>query len=294
MTPPASAPVAAVIIPHYNDTLRLHRCLEALMPQMTGHPEVELVIVDNNSSDDLEPLRQAFPGLRIVTEMTRGAGPARNRGVRETTAPNIFFLDADCVPAEDWLARALSLAGSADLVGGRVDTFDETPAPRSGAEAYETAYAFQQRFYVEQRGFSVTANLLTTRDVFLDTGDFIDGLPEDMEWCQRATGKGYSLIYADTLRVSHPTRSDWSALKRKWVRLTKERQALFGDSPKARLVWAIRSGAVVVNAVLQVPRALRYPGLSTGERMAAIATLFRLTGQRVIWMLRQSLGLKLG
>ncbi len=39
------------------------------------------------------------------------------------------------------------------LTGGRVYIFDETPPPRSGAEAFERVFAFRQRDYIERKGF---------------------------------------------------------------------------------------------------------------------------------------------
>lgn len=283
---------AAIIIPHYNDLVRLRGCLDLLVPQAATVPEVEIVVVDNCSTDDLDPVKTAFPAVRFISESELGAGPARNRGVAETTSEWLFFIDADCVPAADWLTRAMALAGSADIVGGRVDTFDETPGPKTGPEAFETVWAFHQKHYVENRGFSVTANLLTSRAVFQDVGPFINGLPEDIEWCRRARSKGYDLEYADDLAVAHPTRATWPAIRKKWLRLTSERHQLFGTSPSRRLAWAVRAVLVPAYAALQAPKAFRYPGLTLAERLKALGTLLRVTVMRVVWMLRQSLGLQ--
>lgn len=288
--PPAGAAWVAVIIPHHNDVARLNRCLAALAGQ-AGLEAAEVVVVDNASSQSLEPVRAAYPQLCIVTEPQKGAAAARNRGVRETTAPYLLFLDADCVPAPGWLAAARQAAPRADLVGGRVDVFDETPPPRSGAEVFETVFAFDCRSYVEQKGFSVTANLLTRREVFADVGDLIPGLSEDLDWCHRATAKGYRLIYDDALRVSHPTRADWQALRRKWHRLTQESFALQRPNFRARLQWALRAMAMPVSILAHLPRILLSRKLSgAGDRLRGSLTLIRLRLQRMIWMLRQSFG----
>lgn len=293
--PPAPAgpdiPAAgiAVIIPHYNDVARLLRCLEDLFAMPLDGAEI--VVVDNASTQSLDPVRQRFPGLRVVTEPQKGAAAARNRGVAETAAPLLLFLDADCRPAPDWLATARAVAGRAELVGGRIDVFDETPPPRSGAEAFETVFAFDCRSYVEQKGFSVTANLLTRRDVFADVGGFVVGLSEDLDWCHRATARGHRLVYEDALRVRHPTRSDWAALRRKWQRLTEEAFALNGTAPAARLRWGLRAIAMPASAIAHLPRIATAPALSgPGERAAAAATLLRLRVLRMGWMLRQAAG----
>lgn len=288
--PVPQRPRLAVIVPHYNDLARLGTCLAALAPQLAGRGDVEAVVVDNDSPVDVAGLVAGFPGMRLVTEPARGAAAARNRGVAETTAPYLAFLDSDCVPAPDWLATALGLAGTAPVIGGRVDTFDETPPPRSGAEAFETVFAFHQKRYVEEMGFSVTANLLTSRAVFEDVGPLVVGLSEDMDWCRRATARGHALVYADALSVAHPTRQDWPALVRKWRRTTTEMFHLNGTGPAARGRWLIRAGAVLISGPAHLPKVLGSEKLASGtERRRAALMLLRLRGLRGLWMIRQAL-----
>ncbi len=284
-----AGPADAVIIPHYNDIQRLERCLTALM--QNDIENTEIVVVDNASQVSLDGVRAAFPDVRFVIEHEKGAALSRNRGVDETTAPRLFFLDADCVPAPDWLALGRTVSGQADLIGGRVDVFDETPPPRSGAEAFEAVFAFNFRKYIEVQGFSGTGNLLTSRDVFNTIGGFINGVSEDREWTMRAVANGYSLIYEDRLRVGHPSRQDWPALKAKWRRTTREGYQLHGTGPMARLRWAIRGLAMPLSALVHIPKVLASDKLaSLGETVRAIITLIRLRCVRMTWMLRQAAG----
>lgn len=279
---------AAIIIPHYNDAERLHRCLEALWPQL--RPEVELIVIDNASSDDLSSLQTNWPDLRIVLEPQKGAASARNRGVAETTAARLFFLDCDCVPAVDWLDCALTFADRGDIIGGAVSVFDETPAPRSGAEAFETVFAFHNRRYVEEENFSVTANLLTRRDVFEATGPFVTGVSEDLDWCHRAVAMGFSLRYEDQLRVAHPSRRDWPALERKWRRMTEEKFGVNGQDLGDRAKWALLALLMPFSILAHLPRVLKHPDLRDGaERSAALQTLTKLRFKRMSWMLRQAI-----
>lgn len=285
--PTTPDPAIAVIIPHYNDVARLARCLAALQPQLA--PDVELVVVDNASTDSLDPARAALPGVRIVTEPAKGAALARNRGVLETAAPILAFLDSDCLPAADWLAvaRAAGSRRDGDLFGGRIDVFDETPPPRSGAEAFEAVFAFDWRGYIEKKGFSVTANLVTRRDVFDATGPFIHGVSEDLDWCQRATAKGFRLLPAPDLKVGHPSRQNWEALRKKWLRLTRE---AFKLEP-GRAAWALKALAMPVSALVHLPKVIASPRLmGPAERFGGATTLIRLRLTRMVWMLRQAVG----
>lgn len=296
---PASDPTpdAAVIIPHYNDTLRLARCLAALLPQVTAR--VEVVVVDNGSSERLDTVRAAWPGLRLMTETCKGAAMARNRGVAETTAPHLFFLDSDCVPDAEWLATALAMAdrydvaGGADVTGGAIRVFDETPPPRTGAQAFEAVFAFDNRHYVEALGFSVTANLLTRREVFAHVGPFVHGLSEDLDWCRRATALGYKLDYDESLRVAHPSRGDWTAIRKKWLRLTLESYGVNGQTPVARLRWTLRACAMPISILAHAPRIWRHDALSGAEKWVALAMLVRVRLLRMVWMLRQVAGFRI-
>ncbi len=280
---------AAIIIPHFEDVARLRRCLAAL--DQPGRAAVEVVVVDNGSRQPLTAVAAEFPAVRIVVEPAKGAAAARNRGVRETTAPRLWFLDADCAPAPDWIATALRLADSADIVGGDVALFDETPGPRSGAAAFEAVFAFRVRRYVERVGFAVTANMLTHRRVFEAVGPFVPGLSEDKDWGLRARAAGFRLAFAPALRVAHPARPDWPALLGKWRRLTREGFALQGTGAWARMRWAIRALALPPSALVDAPKVLVSPRLAgPAERLAALRVLFRLRGLRFVWMLRQAFG----
>lgn len=279
---------AAVIIPHYNDVTRLLTCLSAL-GQIPEH--IECVVVDNDSSVDLGPVREKYPTIRILTEPLSGAAMARNRGVAETTAPLLFFLDCDCVPAAGWIEAALRVADRADVIGGHISVFDETPPPRTGAQGFEAVFAFNNAAYIRDKGFSVTANLVTKRDVFEANGPFRTGVSEDLDWCRRAVSKRYSLVYAPDLKVAHPSRGDWTALKRKWRRLTAEAFGVHGDSGFKRLAWAARGMLMPFTAVVHLPLVLRSPALSgVGEQINTVSTLVRLRGLRGFWMLKQALG----
>ena len=285
-------PDIAVIIPHYNDVPRLKKCLTELMKNdITG---AEILVVDNNSPEPPDRLHAQFPAVRFLSETEKGAGPARNLGVAQSTAPVLAFIDADCVPALDWITAARRAAPQADLIGGRVDVFDETPPPRSGAEAFEKVFAFNFRHYIEVQGISGAGNLVTTRAVFEDVGPFRTVVSEDSDWTRRAVAKGYRLIYDDNLQVSHPSRPDWPTLRRKWRRLMQESFALaLSTNPgvATRIRWALKALAMPASALLHLPKLLRSPKLDgSGERLRGAATLIRLRLQRMLWMLHQAFG----
>ena len=58
---------------------------------------------------------------------------------------------------------------------------------RRAAQGFEAVFAFDNRGYVQRKGFSVTANLLARREIYRRIGGFRTGLSEDKDWCHRAT-----------------------------------------------------------------------------------------------------------
>jgi GT2 family glycosyltransferase len=286
--PASERPAASVIIPHFNDVVRLEKCLAALAPQVAERP-VEIVVCDNGSSVDLTGIRAAFPQVSFVHEPAPGAAAARNRAVAESRGAWLFFTDADCVPAPDWIATALTCAHPERVIGGRITVFDETPPPRSGAEAFEQVFAFPQATYIAKTRYSVTANMIVPRALFEAVGPFDGSKSEDMDWGQRAHARGHAIVYAPELVVAHPTRQNWAALVKKWRRTTSEMYFANGTTPRRRLLWGLRALAVLGSIAPHGLKVLRHSALSPRDRAAALGVLVRLRALRAGWTLRQAL-----
>jgi len=114
-----SVPSIVVVVPSRDDAALLRRCLAALEAG-TRRPD-RVVVVDNDSSDDTADVARAH-GATVVTERTRGIWPASAAGYDATTEDVIARLDADSVPARDWVERlAAHFAGpdAPDFLTGR-------------------------------------------------------------------------------------------------------------------------------------------------------------------------------
>lgn len=85
-----------VIIPHKNTPDLLQRCLNSI-PQ---RDDLQIIIVDDNSNSSIVDF-QNFPGIGrsntevIFTKEGKGAGYARNQGLKTATGKWILFADAD-------------------------------------------------------------------------------------------------------------------------------------------------------------------------------------------------------
>jgi len=279
-------PALSVIIPHHGNVAALHICLLAL-ERCTGFDNTEIIAVINAQAPAGPAFHAAHPNIRFLHDPRPGAAFARNTGAEAAAGEVLFFLDSDCTPEADALTKALDHAGIADIIGGSVTATTPKGRALSPAQAFETVFAFDQADYIARKGFSVTACLVTSRTMFDAVGPFRPGLSEDMDWCHRATKQGFTLAFAPEIRVSHPCRPSWGALRQKWQRLTAQSFAYGADS---RAVWTAKACLMPASILAHAPRVLRSSALSAPrDKAAALAMLVRLRLWRMVEMLRLGL-----
>lgn len=284
----------SVIIPHYNDLDGLDRCLWALARQTYPAELIEVIVADNCSPQGAQTVEQCIAGrARMAVSHIRGAGPTRNAGVAASSAPLLAFIDSDCVPEPQWLAAGIAALGGHDIVGGAVKVSAGNSGALSPAEAYELCFAFNMEAYIRKKGFTGTGNLFTPRRVFDEVGPFRAGMSEDIEWCHRATAKGYRLGYAAQAAVSHPARRNWTELRRKWLRTQAELYSLRPPTMPNRLRWLARSWAMPLSILAHVPAIWSSARLTSArDRRAALVGLVQLRLWRFVDGHRLALGLK--
>lgn len=268
----------SVIVPHYNDLDNLVLCMGMLSKQSLPRDQFEIVVADNNSPTGIEKVRAAVGQIaRVVEAPMKGAGPARNAGVAAARNDIFAFIDSDCRPQFDWLERGLTALGRGDVVGGRVDIVASDPSRPNAIEAFEKATAFPIRDYVERKSFAVTANMFVRRAVFETVGEYRSTVAEDVDWCRRAVALGYNLVYADDAAVSHPARTTWPDLARKWRRTTNETFALTMEQASGRSQWIAQCALVLFSIFPHSGKMLLTSKLSgSRSRIGAISTLVRI------------------
>jgi glycosyltransferase involved in cell wall biosynthesis len=120
-------PLISVVIPCYNHARYLPEAIESAVDQ-TYEP-VQVVVVDDGSSDETASVAAAFPAVRYVHQSNAGLAAARNRGIRESTGSFLLFLDADdrlCPGALESAARALAEHPGCGFVYGRFRFVDDS------------------------------------------------------------------------------------------------------------------------------------------------------------------------
>lgn len=110
------APDVTVIIPTYNRVRFLIPAIESVLAQT--HPSVEVVVVDDASTDDT-PARVAAlgsPRVRYFRQANAGVSIARNRGIENARGRYLMFLDDDDLLADDAVSHLVEvLEGMPDI-----------------------------------------------------------------------------------------------------------------------------------------------------------------------------------
>lgn len=211
----------SVIIPTYNDWIRLEKCLKKLIEAKEEFDlSCEIIVVDNAATHSPPDKFKSMKEIRFAHEETPGSYAARNKGADIANGYYLAFTDSDCIPDKFWLLNAekVFLEKECDLVGGRIDLFRDEKTGE-WAYIYESHTAFSQSKNVP-KGHCVTANLLIKRTVFETLEGFNSEMKSggDWEFSGRAVSSGYNLCYADNVMVFHPARKTLRAIFKKQKR----------------------------------------------------------------------------
>lgn len=98
----------SVVVPAYNEEYTIARCLRSLVEQSIPNDQYEIILVDNNCSDNTIKIAETFPGIKIIKEAIPGAGAARARGWHEAQGEIITSTDADCEVPKHWLRKIIN------------------------------------------------------------------------------------------------------------------------------------------------------------------------------------------
>jgi glycosyltransferase involved in cell wall biosynthesis len=159
-------PRFSVVVPCYNEAAYLPATLRSLHAQ-TYSGAYEIIVVDNNSSDDTADVARAW-GARVVAEPQQGVCWARQRGLVESRGEIFVSVDADTIYAPGWLAAidgqfrrdagAVAVVGPCEYVGGPF-----------WARLYTTAlFGAVQRWYrwTGRTWYASATNIAFRRDAF--------------------------------------------------------------------------------------------------------------------------------
>lgn len=199
-------PKVSVIVPVWNGAATIGACLRSLLVQDYPSGRMEVLVVDNGSSDGSREICRSH-GIVPLIESRPGAGVARNLGLENASGEVIAFTDADCEVPSEWLSRAVRALGGAPAILGAIE-----PVP--GGNRYARARASLHAEYLaecrrldEQDNLDRldTANAVLWKEVLDRVGGFHpDVFPaEDRELGARIADRAGAIRFAADVVVRH-------------------------------------------------------------------------------------------
>lgn len=102
-----TAPLISAIVPVYNGERHLREALESIAAQR--YEPLEIIVIDDGSTDGSRAIAEAFPGGRYVRQENAGVATARNHALALARGEFVGFLDQDDRWTPDKLAVQLPL-----------------------------------------------------------------------------------------------------------------------------------------------------------------------------------------
>lgn len=268
-------PFVSVVVPVYNDSVRLARCLKVLRAQTYPKETYEVIVVDNASEQDIRGVVCLFPGIVYTCENYPGPAASRNKGITLSKGDIVAFTDSDCMPHPDWIEKGIERffsEPSIGVVGGEIVTYFENPEKPTMVELFDRNY-FKQRELIKDRHFSATANLFVRREVFARAGLFDISFSlcacEDREWGERAHAMGVRLIFADNAVVAHPCRRTLSQMA------SRNAEFAIGNYQYEMLRYKKGMGVPPTSLVKEAAMLFRLPFRSAGPTLRPLRGVWR-------------------
>jgi glucosyl-dolichyl phosphate glucuronosyltransferase len=180
-------PAISVVICTYNRDKFIGEALNCLSRQTLSPDRFEIIVVDNNSTDNTAAITKKFiadhPDLnmRYVLEPTKGLSFARNRGMQEAKAPIITYIDDDAEATPGFLQSIVTFLQANKTVvgiGGKViPKYSESQEPEWMSK-YLNGFVGLMDYGTSPKRFDNTmkypagCNMTYTKDILKRAGGF--------------------------------------------------------------------------------------------------------------------------
>lgn len=212
-TDASNLPFVSVIIPAYNAEKYIKRCLECITNQNYPKDKIEVIVVDNNSTDNTADIIKSF-NVRYVFNEKKGPSPSRNKGISIATGEYLIFTDSDCLADSDFVLNHVNTHlnfkrsnPKVKMVGGGIGGHNKNFWAVCDDFCSWSAYNPALKKHANNSYFP-SANISVPKSLVDEIGVFNEDLKtgEDVDFSLRVTYGGYQLYFEPKAKVSHINR----------------------------------------------------------------------------------------
>ena len=198
---PGVRPLVSFVIPVRNDVLRLQRCLASIVRNDYPRELIEIIVVDNESSDGSARAARQFSAVVLSASGTSVAA-LRNKGARAALGSIIAFVDSDHEIDRNWLETATDVLSAQD-VAATGSPYLTQPSPNWVQRQYDGLRS--RPLGREDVSWLGSGNFAVKRAAFERVGGFNASLTacEDVDLCNRLRLAGFRIVADPQLRSVH-------------------------------------------------------------------------------------------
>jgi glycosyltransferase involved in cell wall biosynthesis len=217
------SPRVSVIVCTRNRSKLLEEACESMLEMEAPGSEWELLIVDNDSTDDTLELARGIERthperVRVMIEKEVGLSATRNAGIGAARGEILAFLDDDAFPARDWLSGIADALSEPQILcaGGPVEPLFQGELPEWLDDRflpYLTVWdKGPETLPLQYNEYPRGANIAYRRAAFERFGLFSPHLGrkgrsltscEEIEHCLRIERGGGRIVYTPAARIRH-------------------------------------------------------------------------------------------
>lgn len=209
----------SVVFPSHNGKAETLEYLESLEKIDYPKDKFEIIMVDNNSTDNSPDLvEKQFTNVKVV-RLAKNYGPsiARNAGIRQTKFGHIFISDNDIVLPKNFfkILNCIAQSRPQSIIGAKIIN-------KNGNKLVSTGYSYNRWTAVESGltdyHVETECDFVPAAAMFFKKGiGVFDPLfkfyTEDADFCLTAKTRGFSIIYHPDLIVKHgKIKNSWTLL----------------------------------------------------------------------------------
>lgn len=209
-------PKISVVIPVKNGSNLLEACLTSLDNLNYSKTKLEIIVVDNHSTDDTRKIARRHR-VHIINNPRYTVGSGRNAGFAAAKGELIAFTDADCTFDGNWLSNSVKYFADkrvGGVSGPNLVPQSEPVFSKAVGLVFDSAYLFNagsptksynQVFESRSHGSNCIFRRDALKQVFPMDETIVEG--EDVIMTEQIEDAGSKLLYVPDVIVTHYRRS---------------------------------------------------------------------------------------
>lgn len=268
----------SIVIVNYNTASLLCDCITSVFDK-TKVVSFELIVVDNNSSEELGPIlnpihKEKVQLIRLPENI--GFGRANNEGIKQAKGRNVFFLNPDTILLNDAvseLSRYLDAHGEVGACGGNLFDKDLQPIHShmpsfpswiwelnqlGGDFLFHLLYGKHTQFNYSTKvisvGYVTGADMMVRNTCLEECGVFDPDFfmyYEETELSYRIKQKSYSIVNVPTAKIIHLEGQSVSTNDRREAMKSLSRK-LYYKKTRSRFNFCLANSILTINCLFKI------------------------------------------